>query len=712
MAAARALPLEAAASARALPFELGWRNIVTSLRTALAAVAALGLAYALSMGAPHWAAVTVYVLAQGTVGQSLAKAAWRAAGTIFGGLTGLALVALFSQAPELLAAITATALGLCFYVGARATNYASYAGILAGYTILIVAFDGASAPRLAWAIASDRMGEILIGIACASVANATILPRYAGEKLGKALEQTLCDLMLYASTALRLSAGPAVFAGLRARMAGQVAAFDGLSAATLFEDSEIRPQRQRLKRLVHEFLVALAVTRGLYRRLEAFADQRAAPVGALIADALDQTAGWIERTAEDPRLTSAPEKLHAGFLEQRRAIGEATARVAALAQDCPFATRARAVLILRRVGILLDRLAIAAVAQAAVRRGLDGGAPPRATAQADMGERREAVLVSLRAALTVALIAAIWMATGWSEGAGAATSGAIILRITVDRDDPRPAARIYIGAIIAALSAAYLAMIFVLPRLEDYLGYAVFLTLLLLPAGLMMQSPRVAPSGMFFAIFVLMQLATGNGFAPDELAFVNSAAGLLIGAAIGLAMLLLFPVTSQPQRGRSWRRIIGEILPAVARGAAPPRPAADEIVALLVGLLPRLALERQADDEFLRGGLGAASAAHELGRLARVGALPPGDEAAAIGLFLRRLASILEKIARGRAEERPVWLAEAGKAVDAARAQLAQAPRQTAELTQSLLQADAALCFISDCFDVDRAFFLQGASEN
>src|ERR1700761_7363021 len=95
-----------------------WQNFVFSLRTAAAAILALALAYWLELSDPQWATLTVYILAQPTVGAALAKGAWRAVGTVIGGLIGLALVALFSQAPELLVLATALLIGASFHTGA------------------------------------------------------------------------------------------------------------------------------------------------------------------------------------------------------------------------------------------------------------------------------------------------------------------------------------------------------------------------------------------------------------------------------------------------------------------------------------------------------------------------------------------------------------------------------------------------------------------
>ena len=106
--------------------DVSWQNIVFSLKTAAAAMLALALAYWFELSDPQWATLTVYLLAQPTVGAALAKSVWRAVGTVAGGLIGLVLVALFSQAAELLVAATVLLVGLSFYAAGRLRNYGSW----------------------------------------------------------------------------------------------------------------------------------------------------------------------------------------------------------------------------------------------------------------------------------------------------------------------------------------------------------------------------------------------------------------------------------------------------------------------------------------------------------------------------------------------------------------------------------------------------------
>jgi uncharacterized membrane protein YccC len=686
------------------PVDISWHNIVFALKTAAAAILALALAYWLELSDPQWATLTVYLLAQPTVGAALAKGIWRAVGTVAGALIGLVLVALFSQAPELLVAATALLVGLSFYAGGRLRNYTSYGALLTGYTMLLVAYEGSADPLNAWSTAADRTTEILIGIACGTLASVIILPRYAGDALREAQADTFHELAFYVARALRLSTPPAVFARLRQQMVAKVVSFDALCSFALYEAPEMRADEELLRRTTREFLRSLSIARGLFVRLDEFDNDAARTVLNRMRPTLEAIAGWIEHVAADPSARIDPRRLRREMLAARVALKNTAAELEAMAGSAPFGSLADAVLIMSRVGDLLHSLSMVVVTEAVSLRGR--GRPVRSRRRAlPLHGPREPLLLGVRAALAILLLSTVWLATGWNEGFTAVSGGAIMLFFGVNQDNPLAGARTYVIWATAGILAGYAIMIFVLPHLQDFGALALVLLLALLPAGLMAGTPSHAWAGIALGGWTVAEVSVGNVFHPDELAFINSAVALVLGMVGCLAVIAVMPVTSRGRRGESWRQTIGAVLPAVARGTVAPRRATTGIVARLAALLPRLSFDRPRDEHFFRGTLSMASAAGELGRLATLrsdAALPP-EAAAAVGHFLERFAVALENIA-GSGRDRRARLAEAEAIVAAARAALAAEPLPSRTAARAVLRAAASLRFIADRFDIDRAY--------
>jgi uncharacterized membrane protein YccC len=606
---------------RLFSIDIGWQNVIFSLRTAAAAILALAIAFWLELSDPQWATLTVYILAQPTVGAALGKGAWRAVGTISGGLLGLFLVGLFSQAAELLVAATVLVVGTSFYAGSRLRSYSSYGVLLAGYTALLVAYEGSVHPLHAWSIAVDRTTEILIGIACGTAASVIFFPRYAGYALREALAHTFIGLARYVATALRLSTPPTVFAELRRHMTAEVVSFDALRSCAVFETQQTRANPQQLRNTVREFLTVLAIARGLFFRLDTLDVEGGQSVRDRLQPTLEAIAERIERVVADPAALSDRHALRRELAAARVMLKQAAVELQGMVGTAPFEPLANGLLILYRVRDLLRGLAMVAIIEAATF-GSGGVTRRRRREQVDPQARSEALLLGIRAAFAILLLSALWMATGWSEGFTAVSGGAIMLFFGINQDNPQAGARSYLVWSSAGVAVAYMLMICVLPHLQGFDALAIVLLLVLLPAGLMAGTPSHTWAGIAFGGFTIAEVGTANIFTPDELGYVNGAVALILGMVICLAVIAVMPVTSYARRGQCWQRCIGTVLPTVARGKTIPRRGAAEIVTMLTALLPRLALDHQRDEEFLRGTLGAASTAVELGRLAELGSDP------------------------------------------------------------------------------------------
>jgi uncharacterized membrane protein YccC len=331
----------------------------------------------------------------------------------------------------------------------------------------------------------------------------------------------------------------------------------------------------------------------------------------------------------------------------------------------------------------------------------------------DSEGRREALWVAIRAATAMLALSCWWIVTGWDQGFTAVSGGAIMLFFGVNQDNPQAAGRTYLVWSSVGVLLGYLTIVLVLPYLEGFGALALVLLLLLLPAGLMAGTPSHAVAGVALGGWTVVTIGSGNVFKPDELALVNSSVAIILGMIGCLAVVAVMPVTSHGRRMRSWRRVIGVILPAAARGSIVPRRAASEIVAMTAALLPRLVLDRRRDEEFFRGTLSAASSTIELGRLAALESAPdmPESAARAIARFRERFADALESLARARGDRRD-RVAEAEAIVAELRAELSSRAGARGAAAASLLRAAASLRFIADRFDIDRAYLDRGFDED
>lgn len=181
-------------------FPPGW--LAFGLRTWIAVCLALSVAFWSQIDAPAGAAVTVMILAQPLRGQALSKAFYRLVGTAFGVAVSILLISLFSQNRALLLGATALWLAACAFVGSLERDFRSYAALLAGYTVTLVAINTIDAPQNVFHIALSRASCIAIGVASVAIVNMFFGSPAAGHKLANALEELAIRIRLSGRDAL------------------------------------------------------------------------------------------------------------------------------------------------------------------------------------------------------------------------------------------------------------------------------------------------------------------------------------------------------------------------------------------------------------------------------------------------------------------------------------------------------------------------------
>mgnify|MGYP001806210399 CR=1 FL=1 len=691
--------------------DLGWRNLVVSMRVACAAIAALATAYWLELPEPQWAILTVYLLTQSSAGAALAKGSFRFLGTIVAALCALGIVKLFSQDPILLVASAMAWIFICYYGATRVRNFASYGFMLAGYTGLLVIFEGAAAPYGAWDVAVNRATEISIGVAFASLANTLIMPIYAGAQLRGVLARAFSDLSRYAAAALRPGTPEDGFLRLRSGILANVVKFDALRSYAMFEAREMRADDAALREAVRECLTVIAMARSLYLRLADFRAANPSMAEGPLADALAETVAALEAVS---RADGSP----SGLPARRADISRARLRLAALRRDidamtgdAPLALRADVSLILRRATRMLRALSILAMvegtafpADVEARRQRRIVVRPRRLPT--LAREREALLQGTRAALAVLVFCLFWHATEWDQGMAGLTGLALMGYQCVNSDDPGKLGWPYFRAVIAACLCAYVVMAHVYPWLEGFAMLAAFLLLVLVPLGLLIGTPRYSRTAGTFTIYFVAAAATTNVYDPNPLDFANFCFGLVFGMFVCLIVARLIPVTSQASRRQAYRRAIGRLLPEAAEGRTPERRSAREIVDLLAAVLPRLKLGHGRDETFLRGMLASASSALELGRLRRAATDPTMPEAGRVALEqgLRHLATMFSHLPTLGAQ-RETALADGRQALDAMWTELERlAPPAGSPAAHAVLDAASSLRFLADRLRLDQGF--------
>ncbi|WP_142585376.1 FUSC family protein, partial [Methylobacterium symbioticum] len=573
----------------ALPLP-GWRDWAFALKTYAAAMLALFLALWIGLPRPYWAVGTVYITSQVLAGATRSKALYRVLGTLLGAAVAVALVPNLVNAPELLTLAIALWVGLCLYLSLLDRTPRSYLMMLAGYTAALIGFPSVSEPGAIFDTAVARAEEISLGILSAALVSAVVLPQSAVPQIEVRLTLWLAQARGWVADVLgRTGPGEAKDSqakdsqakdsqAKRLRLAADAIAFDALATPLRYDAGGPPRSPEAMATLRQHMLMFMPIVSAVADRIEALerAGALTAPLRALLAD----MAAWIASGSTDP---------------------EAAARLRARAADEPLPrrpdwndlvraslrARLRDFIDLRQDTRLLQR-------HIADGRPVSGALAFRYTAAARAIRHRDhgmALLSAIGVVLAIVLTSAIWIATGWPDGAGAPMMAAVGCCFFAAQDDPAPQILGFANSAIVGGLVAGFYLFAVLPLATSFEMLALALGPALILAGVLMTQGRTAPIAMGAAVNGFTMLALQESYTGDFAAFTNSALAVILGM---WAAALVTRLVRSVGAGWSARRLRGINRRSLARAAAREgRQNGLELAAIMldrVGLIaPRLA---------------------------------------------------------------------------------------------------------------------------
>jgi len=165
-------------------------------RTWLAASLTLLLCFYLQLEYPATAIVTTIIIAQPVVGMVLSKAIYRFVGTIIGANVALIMAGAFVQDRTMMLTAFTLWIGLCAAVGTLLRDFRSYAAVLSGYTVAIIAIAHIDSPLHIFDAAVARVSAISIAILSTTVVNELFSSHHAWTDVQRAIKLNVAGIKL------------------------------------------------------------------------------------------------------------------------------------------------------------------------------------------------------------------------------------------------------------------------------------------------------------------------------------------------------------------------------------------------------------------------------------------------------------------------------------------------------------------------------------
>ncbi|WP_299236407.1 FUSC family protein [uncultured Halomonas sp.] len=644
-----------------------------AIKATLAMLLALYVALWCDLERPYWALISAaFLQIRPMSGMVVEKGLSQITGTLVGCGAGIAIMAVFGQAPVPALLFLTLWIMLCTYGSSLLRNNASYGCIMGAVTAMLIVVIGASRPDAIFSIAVARLSELALGAVCATLVSSLLWPIRVGDHLGRQADEVVNQAFLHAAQRMTDSQD---LGELQATLTGSLeplTLLEGDSQAARYEGPE-GPGRIRASHVLTRHTLRMLATLHALQQLLHHEAQRLSPtIHALAGDLADA----FRDSARESGITAAHRRLHA---LRRRVLACPDEALSPIEQRCLLGMRET----LGHALVMLD-------ARDAITR--PHGKRLRGVALAWHRDHLVAGVNALRAGGIFCVLAAFWMATGWSNGQVAMLLGTLLSAFFASRDNPVMVAMMFAKGMLAAIPSAFL---FGHVLLAQASGFPMLAMLVLTPLFLGLlgaANPRLMGYCLAFTIGNILLTMPGNGMDLSFASFINRAIAVMIGLATVVMGFRLLPGLGATLRKR---RLIAAIVGDLKRLAGPP---VQEAEAHFIGAMADRMLHLAKHDDVLPddqrhlfslglAGLDTGYACLQIRR--RLDDLPGSELKQAKRRFILALADAYADSARRRT---PHGVREAGAAlIEAARHQPSLSERRHSLLAGLVERLDLAL---------------------
>lgn len=490
--------------------------VLFSLRTTIASLVAVAIALWMELGAPQWAGMTVWIVAQNSRGMSLSKGRWRVAGTVLGMVGGIGLIALAPQHPWVFFLLLAGWVGLCTGLACLVESFRGYAMVLAGYTGAIIALGAAEQPDHVFYIAMARGSYIFIGVVCEMVAGMVAVPG-ADRKARQELQEKLASL--FAQSAAALACVARQEEGGVAQLSTLLGNLQALNDQLEFIRIDSHGAHEDAERAyVTLGRVAFVLSRGVGLHSRLASSPHLPPP---LLEGLERVARELDELSLSLKDI---EKIDVSLAQLTTMLSE---NREALARYLPLDSRDGVQASIAGIGveIMLEDFLSAVQSHSAGVKGRRVQKEFRIKRSVDM---RFACMNGVRSAAAMVIGALIWEVTAWPYGAAYLSLLSVICaRFAIMNNMILVSRSFFYGAVWSVL-ASIIPVFIVMPLSSDYAIFALPYGVLMFLGGLALRWPATAGMAASYVNFFPWVLGLDNQGRMDEIEWVNQSIALLL----------------------------------------------------------------------------------------------------------------------------------------------------------------------------------------
>jgi uncharacterized membrane protein YccC len=471
--------------------------ITFAIKTFVAGLLALYVAFWLGLDEPRWALLTVYSVSQPESGLVLAKGFYRGLGTTAGLLFSTLLVLMFAQHEELFLPLLALWTGVCNFAARAARNFMTYGFLLAGYTAAIIGIPAAVDPANAYTLIVARGTEVGIGVVFAALVSRLLFPQDLVKKLLALIQNVIIQTRQFGSVVPELATENARVVELRMQLIQDLTSIESMRASTYFESVEARRLNEPVRQVGVASLTVCAVAEGA-------ASRRASPRQSSIVG-----------HSAIVRLLSKSSDSPGGNASVTRAL------VSISDQSDMFDAQSK-----------LDK----------AKGALEEKSPEvhQSSSLETWSEPIPAILTGVRTTLAVAITSATWIITAWPSGPVAIIVSATVCSLLAALEQPAVISLALAVTILVATAPVFVTVFYLLPLASDFASMALALAPLLLICGFILAQPKIGPVGVLTVVYFTVGSNIDNVMNYSTINFFNTSLAILFGIGVALVLFATF----------------------------------------------------------------------------------------------------------------------------------------------------------------------------
>ena len=509
------------------PNKMDW---IFAIKTFMAGILALYIAFSLNLAYPIWAIGTVFVIANPYAGMTTSKSIYRVFGTLLGAIVAVAVTPWLINTPWLFTLFLSCWVGLCLYFSLLDRTPRSYVLMLAGYTTVIISFnivyfiDTASL----FEMAVGRFLEITIGVVCSAIVTTTIFPIHIGPAVKDRVSKTLTDTQQIFNKILLEPHQDYNYTKALSQLARDIADIHVMAVHLSYEKSTLQGMTKPLQEMLNQITMLISNLVAMSERIQQL-DLIDTEYRRLLIDLHSKINTYLadEHRLKESELNLLPEDFDSDFSKLIQSTKENQIIILkSLKMDIRHFIQN-----IHAIKLIWQRIQSGDTTLPEVIVPISTNYP---TLHRDHGV---AIRGGISACLIVFIATAFWILSGWKAGFMLAEMAAISACILTAMDNPVPALKMFIRGNFYAAIVVFIYAYGVFPYVTEFWQLALVLAPFCIYCLMLFLHPPLIGIGLPLLMGTTMGLNFQNRYTLDQVFFFDATIGTLIGPIIAVFII-------------------------------------------------------------------------------------------------------------------------------------------------------------------------------